>query len=64
MYSYTFTTNTYLDIILLLLSVCTIIKTGKEMIHTKLRTLMTERRAGHIVKEVHRYLVNLLTLFK
>lgn len=48
----------------MLLSVCTIIKTGKEMINTKLRTLMTERREGHIVKEVHRYLVDLLTLFK
>ena len=48
----------------MLLSVCTIIKTGKEMINTKLRTLMTERRDGHRVKEVHRYLVDLLTLFK
>ena len=48
----------------MLLSVCIIIKTGKEMIHMKLRTLMTERREGHIVKEVHRYLVDLLTLFK
>ena len=37
----------------MLLSVCIIIKTGKEMINTKLRTLMTERREGHTVKEVH-----------